>query len=56
MGALFFFANSFYNWDRIAHRSGNSGWNSVVLRYAALGELPVPGLLLRVRFTILTWW
>src|SRR5690606_12907989 len=39
---------------RIAHRSGNAGLKSVVLRYSAPVEPPVPGFVPIVRSTILS--
>lgn len=40
--------------ERIAHRSGNAGRNSVPRRYAAPDEPPVPVLAPMIRSTILT--
>ena len=39
-----------------AHRSGKVGWPSVVRRYVAPAEPPVPWRPPIVRSTILTWW
>lgn len=41
--------------DRIAHRSGKIGVISVVSRYCAPAEPPVPGFEPIVRWTIFTW-
>ena len=41
--------------DRTAQRSGNIGWKSVVRRYAAPDDPPVPILSPIVRSTIFTW-
>ena len=40
---------------RTAHRSGNSGVNRVLRRYAAPEDPPVPDLSPIVRSTIFTW-
>src|SRR5205814_3668085 len=42
-------------WLRISHRSGNNGLESVVARYAAPVDPPVPRLVPIVRSTIFTW-
>ena len=50
-----FHALYFYKRDRISQRSGNRFCPSVVRRYAAPDEPPVPGFAPIVRSTILTW-
>ena len=44
-----------YRDPRISHRSGNAGCASVVRRYCAPADPPVPGLAPIVRSTIFTW-
>src|ERR1043166_2446825 len=41
--------------ERIAHKSGNAGWLSVVSRYSAPADPPVPAFVPIVRCTIFTW-
>ena len=41
--------------ERIAHKSGNTGVISVVIKYWAPADPPVPILAPMVRWTILTW-
>src|SRR5204863_6801024 len=44
-----------HSWPRIAQRSGKSGWKSVLRKYSAPADPPVPVLVPIVRSTIFTW-